>query len=52
MDSVFEIAHACLEDLLVNFVSNVDKLRIALKFIRAIEFAPFNNGDLPWAVVM
>ena len=52
MDSVFEIAHVHIKALPVDFVLNIDELRIALKFIRAIEFASLNNGDLPPAVVM
>jgi len=44
--------HACIEDLSVDFVPNIDKLRIALEFTRAIKFASLNNGDLPPAVVM
>jgi len=50
--SVFEIAHAHIEDLLDNFVPNIDELRIALKFVRAIKFASLNNGDLTPAIVM
>jgi len=52
VDSVFEIEHACIEDLPADFVPNIDELRIALEFIRAVQFASLDNGDLPPAVVM
>ena len=52
VDSVFEIEHACIEDLPADFVPNIDELRIALEFVRAVKFASLNNGDLPPAVVM